>query len=96
MRYTNETLAVEIKNIQVQLIKLDASLANLANTFLSKDVFELRMKAYDTEIAQINLELARVEKQTRRSNWRTHTLTATFTAGLVLLVTYVFNDVLGR
>ena len=94
MKYTIDTLAVELKNIQIQLSKLDATIVNVANSFVSKDIFDLRMKDYDKQIASINLEISRVEKEAKKGSWKSHTLTAVFTAVLVFLVTFVVNELI--
>lgn len=89
MAYTNEGLAVEIKNISVQIIELKALIASMSSDYVRKEIFELKIR-------EIDLKIAEVQKSTRKSNWRTHTLTAVFTAALVMLVTYVFNDLIAR
>lgn len=89
MAYTNEGLAVEIKNISVQIIELKALIASMSSDYVRKEIFELKIR-------EIDLKIAEVEKSTRKANWRTHTLTAVFTAALVMLVTYVFNDLITK
>lgn len=93
---SNEGLAIEIKNLSVQITDLRSALALQANSYLSKEVFELRMKELDTKHTQLELEIEKVRKEARKSTWRTHTLTAIFTATLVMLISYVFNDVIAR
>lgn len=93
---SNEGLAVEIKNLSVQIADLKAAIATQAADYIRKEVFELRIKDIDNQIAATNLKIAEVEKSTKKANWRTHTLTAVFTAALVMLVSYVFNDLVAR
>jgi hypothetical protein len=96
MAISNEGLAIEIKNLSLQIADLKTVMANQAADYVRKEIFELRMRELDTKLAVLELDIANVRKDTRRANWRTHTLTAVFTATLVLLITYVFNSVVTR
>lgn len=89
MAYTNEGLAVEIKNISVQIIELKALIASMSSDYVRKEIFELKIK-------EIDLKIAEVEKSTKKANWRSHTLTAFLTIISTLLITYVFNDLMAR
>lgn len=89
MAYTNEGLAVEIKNISVQIIELKALIASMSSDYVRKEIFELKIK-------EIDLKIAEVEKSTKKANWRSHTLTAFLTIISTLLITYVFNDLIAR
>lgn len=93
---TNEGLAIEIKNLSVQIADLKAVIASNAADYIRKEVFELRMREYDSKIVGIELQIAEVKKETKRVSWKSHTLTAIFTAALVMLVSYVFNDLIAR
>lgn len=93
---SNEGLAIEIKNLSVQIADLKALMASNSAEYLRKEVFELHMREYDTKIANIELEIASVKKDTGKANWRTHTITAVFTAILVLITTYAVNSFLNR
>ena len=86
---SNEGLAIEIKNISLQIIEVKSLIASMSTDYVRKEIFELKIR-------EIYLKIAEVEKSTKRANWRTHTLTAVFTAGLVMLVSYVFNDLMSR
>jgi hypothetical protein len=96
MAISNEGLAIEIKNLSIQIADLKALLAAIVADYVRKDVYELRMREYDTKLAQLTLDIAEVERSTRRANWKTHTLTALFTAVLVTVTLYVVNDLIGR
>jgi hypothetical protein len=96
MAVSNEGLAIEIKNLSIQIADLKAIMATQAADYIRKEVFELRMREYDTKLAQLALDLAEVDRSTRRANWKTHTLTALFTAVLVTVTLYVVNDLIGR
>ena len=91
---SNEGLAIEIKNLSIQIADLKAVMANQAADYIHKEVFELRMREYDTKIANIELQIAEVDKSARKANWRSHTLTAVFTAFLVMLVNYTFSNLM--
>lgn len=93
---SNEGLAIEIKNLSVQIADLKAAIATQAADYIRKEVFELRMHEMDVKLKDLDLKIAELEKSTKRANWRTHTLTAVFTAALVMLVSYVFNDLLSN
>lgn len=93
---SNEGLAVEIKNLSVQIADLKAAIATQAADYIRKEIFELKIKDLDSKIAATNLKIVEVEKSTKRANWKSQTLTAIFTASLVMLVSYVFNDLIGR
>ena len=93
---SNEGLAIEIKNLSIQIADLKTVMATQAADYIRKEVFELRMREMDFKIKDLDLKITQCEKSARRANWRTHTLTAVFTASLVMLVSYVFNDLLTR
>lgn len=96
MAISNEGLAIKVDNLSAQILKLETTITSLANDHVRTEVFELRMREMDTKLIALKLEIAEVERSTRRANWRTHTLTAAFTVFLTLLITYVFNDYIGR
>lgn len=93
---SNEGLAIEIKNLSIQIADLKAVMSTQAADYIRKEIFELKIKDLDSKIAATNLKIVEVEKSTKRANWKSHTLTAIFTASLVMLVSYVFNDLIGR
>lgn len=93
---TNEVLASELRSLSVQVGKLDIRFEQFASTYARNDLLELRFKELDTRLAQIELEIATVRKESNRATWKSHTLTAIFTAALVMLVSYVFNDLIAR
>lgn len=86
---SNEGLAIEIKNISLQIIEVKSLITSISTDYVRKEIFELKIR-------EIDLKIAEVEKSTKRANWRTHTLTAVLTAGFVMLVSYVFNDLMSR
>lgn len=91
---SNEGLAIEIKNLSIQIADLKTVMATQAADYIRKEVFELRMREMDVKIKDLNLKIVEVEKSSRKANWKSHTLTAIFTASLVMLVSYVFNDLI--
>lgn len=93
---SNEGLAIEIKNLSIQIADLKAVMSTQAADYIRKEVFELRMREMDVKLKDLDLKITTVEKSSRKANWKSHTLTAIFTASLVMLVSYVFNDLIGR
>lgn len=103
---TNEGLAIEIKNLSVQIADLKAVMATNAADYVRKEVFELRMRELDNEQERIRLEIENVRStakadfqaaktQANKANWKSHTLTAFLTATLVFLTQYFLSNVGG-
>ena len=93
---TNEVLSAKLDATSAQIGELKAQIAAFSTIYARSDLLDLRFKEVDAQIAQVNLSIAQVIKDTQKVSWKSHTLTAIFTAALVLLVTYVFNDVIGK
>ena len=91
---SNEGLAIEIKNLSIQIADLKTVMATQAADYIRKEVFELRMREMDVKIKDLNLKIVEVEKSSRKANWKSHTLTAMFSIFITLLITYVFNDLI--
>lgn len=86
---TNEGLAIEIKNLSVQVSELKGVVINNASTYVNNEVFDLRMKELDTRIEIIKAEL----KALVRSKWIQNTLSAVLGASLSLLIAYFISNV---
>lgn len=86
---TNEVLATEIKNLALQIADVKLAVANNASTYISHDVFELRMKEIDLRIREIDSNMRRITG----SRWVQNTLSAILGAVLSLLVTYFYLGV---
>lgn len=96
MRITNEVLANELSNVGKNVQTLTGRFDNFERQYTRSDLLELRFKEIDTRMAQIELQIAQIKKETVKASWKSNTLTAIFTAVLVMLVTYVFNDLLSK
>lgn len=88
---TNEGLAIEIKNLSLQIADLKSTVANSATTFISVPVFELRMKQIDLEILQIKSDISR----STSSRWVQNTLSAVLGAVLAILVGFFLTHLGG-
>ncbi len=93
---TNEVLSAKLDATSAQIGEVKAQIAAFGTVYARSDLLDLRFKEVDAQIVTIKLEIAKVVKDTQKVSWKSHTLTAIFTAALVLLVTYVFNDVIGK
>lgn len=86
---TNGELAIEIKNLSVQLSDLKVTLAQNASSYVNSEVFDLRMKELDTRIDIIKAEL----RQFSRAKWVQNTLSAVLGAALSLLIAYFISNI---
>lgn len=86
---TNGELAIEIKNISVQLSDLKASLASAAASYVSNDVFNLRMREIDLRLDVLKAEM----KDLNRRRWLQNTLSAILGVVLSLLVGFFLLNV---
>lgn len=88
---TNGILANKIENLTNQVSKLEIALGKFDGAFISRDVFELRMKELDLQITTLRAELTRFSS----SRWIQNTLAAIFGAALSLLLAYFVNNIGG-
>lgn len=88
---TNEGLAIEIKNLSVQIADLKASISASAASYVTKDVHDLQLKEIDMRIDIVKAEL----RQLMRSKWIQNTLSAVLGATLTVLIAH-FITTLGR
>lgn len=97
---TLNSLAKEIKLLREDFRDFRATLmprneVEIRITELNKDINRIKLDIIDHEqksekaMQQLNIKI------TRRT-WATHTLTAIFTALMVLAFSYIFNDVVGK
>lgn len=84
---TNDVLDVKLGNLSVQVGRLELTINRQADTYVSHDVFELRMKEIDLRIKEIEASLAR----TASSRWIQNTLAAILGAVISLLVAFYFT-----
>lgn len=87
MAITNDVLNVELKNLSVKVDRLDLTLSRQVDTYISHDIFELRMKEIDLRIKEIDTTLAKIAG----SRWIQNTLAAILGAVLSLLVAFYFT-----
>jgi hypothetical protein len=90
---TVETLSTDVQYIKEAIEKLDHK---LDNNFMPKSEVMLRLAELNKEISGLNLKIIDVEKDCKKRDWRSHTLTSVLTALGVLAITYIFNDVVLR
>lgn len=88
---SNEGLAIEIKNLSLQIADLKSTVATTSTTFISVPVFELRMKQVDLEILQIKADI----RKTSSNRWVQNSLSAIFGAVLAILVGFFFTHIGG-
>lgn len=99
-----EGLAIEVKNVALQVSKIEALLFSYNSTYVRNDVFDLRMKEQETKYASIMLEIEKVRsdannnhrealKEARKSNWKSHTLTAILTAVLISMIGFIAQTI---
>lgn len=91
MAVTNEGLAIEMKNLSLQIADLKSIVATSSTTFISVPVFELRMKQVDLEILQIKADI----KKTSSNRWVQNSLSAIFGAVLAILVGFFLTHIGG-
>ena len=86
---TNDVLATEIKNLSFQISDLKLAIAMNAQTFISHDVFELRMKEIDLKITEIDSNMRKMSS----SRWIQNTLSAILGAVMSILIAFFFTHV---
>jgi chromosome segregation ATPase len=98
-----ETLQTELKYLREDFRELKQYIKDFHSTMMPKSEIELKLAEINKEIAQIKLDIVdhkkhaeminkELERRITRRSWITHTLTAIFTALLVMGITYIFND----
>ena len=86
---TNEGLAIEIKNLSIQIADLKTTLASNASHYVNNEVFDLRMKELDARLDIIKAEL----REFKRSRWIQNTLSAILGVILSLLTTFFIYNI---
>lgn len=89
MAITNEGLAVEIKNLSVQIADLKTTIALNANSYVAREVYEIQLKEIHARIDIIKAE----QRQIARGRWTQNTLSAILGIVLSLLVTFFITNV---
>lgn len=84
MSVTNDVLANEIKNLSLQMQELKLTLDRQSGTFVTHEIFDLKIKGIDLEIAKINGSMSKLGG----SRWLQNTLAAMFGAALSFLLTF--------
>lgn len=88
---SNEGLAIELKNVSLQIADLKSIVANNTATFISVPVFELRMKQIDLEILQIKSDISKATS----SRWVQNTLSVILGGALAILVEFFLTHLGG-
>jgi septal ring factor EnvC (AmiA/AmiB activator) len=98
---TTTSLAKEIRLLREDFKEF---VRDIRRTVVPRSEIELRLAEINKDIAKIHLEIIDHKKEAgvmekelkaaiARRTWITHTLTAGFTALVVLAITYIFNDI---
>lgn len=99
----NETLNSLAKEIKL----LREDFRDFRATLMPRNEVEIRIAELNKDITQIKLDIVDHKQQAEkamqqlnikitRRTWATHTITAAFTALIVLAFTYIFNDIVAR
>lgn len=90
---TNEVLSAKQDAMAQRLEKMELKIDAYAGNFVTREIFELRMKELEVQLKSLNIKLASVEKRKNIQTWLTGTLSAIFGSIMTFLTFYFFEHV---